>query len=620
MPNSINPLRELTTVRYCISWLTERCLLNAFYWRQKQKAVNHASYLRPASLPPFILSSATTNTQHYMMWLLDTTSLALSAFFDENTPYYAILSHTWGPEEVSFQDIQGPHERILNKAGYKKIKECCAKALEAGFKYVWIDTCCIDKTNSVELSEAINSMFRWYQNSATCYAYLADVTPNNSPFGASRWFTRGWTLQELIAPNDVLFFDSYWNEIGSRESLRGVIERVTGVPQPVLINGSLHGHCIAEIMSWAGRRETTRLEDRAYSLLGLFGVSMPLIYGEGEQAFKRLQLEIMKSSTDHSLFAWTAQVGAPQGEGVLATSPDEFRNVGGILRSVPTLGTPAYEMTNRGLRITLPCSKIKGSKRGLFAHLNCKVDGFEDRLVGIRLREVRDEDGQYLGQFFRAGHDTIFQDPASWTRNPKSTSLYIIQPKSFLTQPRTLFSKAAASPSCSLDYSNLLNAGYILEAYSMGSRYDFSRVRHQEISRIIFRLGDLPGAPWPMIIFFKQPDKAARIWVALYPFERKIWALIDGSIDEKDTPELILKDQRLDEANKRWDGGDIVEHTLTNTIFESETVSLTVKRAIILDQPGFMMKVAVWGNNHEYYLGPRPKKRLLPLRMLLEAH
>jgi hypothetical protein len=120
-----------------------------------------------------------------------------------------------------------------------------------------------------------------------------------------------------------------------------------------------------------------------------------------------------------------------------------------------------------------------------------------------------------------------------------------------------------------------------------------------------------------MVIFFKHPDKAARVWIALYPFERKLWALIDGSIDEKDTPELILKDNRLDGANKRWDDGEIVEHTLTNTILEGKMVSLTVKRAIILDQPGFMMKVAVWGNNQEYYLDPRPKKRLLPLRELL---
>jgi hypothetical protein len=122
------------------------------------------------------------------MWLLDTTSLALSAFFDDNTPHYAILSHTWGAEEVSFQDIKGPHEAISNKAGFKKIKDCCANALDAGFKYVWIDTCCIDKTNSTELSEAINSMFRWYENAVTCHAYLEDVEPNGLRFAASRWF------------------------------------------------------------------------------------------------------------------------------------------------------------------------------------------------------------------------------------------------------------------------------------------------------------------------------------------------------------------------------------------------------------------------------------------------
>jgi hypothetical protein len=113
--------------------------------------------------------------QQDKMWLLETTSLVLSAFFDNNTPPYAILSHTWGSEEVSFQDIQGPREKIEHRAGYKKIEDCCAKALEEGFSYVWIDTCCIDKTSSAELSESINSMFKWYRNSGICYAYLSDI-------------------------------------------------------------------------------------------------------------------------------------------------------------------------------------------------------------------------------------------------------------------------------------------------------------------------------------------------------------------------------------------------------------------------------------------------------------
>ncbi|PMD18551.1 HET-domain-containing protein [Hyaloscypha hepaticicola] len=244
------------------------------------------------------------------MWLLDTTTLALSAFFDANTPSYAILSHTWGSEEVSFQDIQGPHEQISHRAGYNKIKDCCAKALEAGFQYVWIDTCCIDKTNSTELSEAINSMFRWYQNAVTCYAYLEDIRAPAWRFWQSRWFKRGWTLQELIAPINVLFWDCEWNEIGSRASLGTEIESITGIPARILLrNSSLRDHCVAEIMSWAADRQTTRIEDRAYSLLGLFGVSMPLIYGEGANAFLRLQLEIMKATTDHSLFAWNDRSG-----------------------------------------------------------------------------------------------------------------------------------------------------------------------------------------------------------------------------------------------------------------------------------------------------------------------
>ncbi|PMD22500.1 HET-domain-containing protein [Hyaloscypha hepaticicola] len=289
------------------------------------------------------------------MWLLDTSSLALSAFFDK-TPHYVILSHTWGSEEVSFQDIQGSHDQISHRAGYKKIKDCCAKASEAGFRYVWIDTCCIDKTNSTELSEAINSMFRWYKNSTTCYAYLEDVEPEGPRFVGSRWFTRGWTLQELIAPTDVQFFDRDWNEIGSRVSLKRSIKEVTGIPEPVLRGYPLRDNCVAEIMSWAAGRHTTRIEDRAYSLLGLFGVNMPLIYGEGENAFLRLQLEIIKITTDHSILAWEAlPFNQWKRKGALATTVDQFRGSGRV-RSFPVLDQSSFEMTNLGLRITLPSS------------------------------------------------------------------------------------------------------------------------------------------------------------------------------------------------------------------------------------------------------------------------
>jgi hypothetical protein len=314
------------------------------------------------------------------MWLLDTTSLALTAFFDDNTPHYAILSHTWGPEEVSFQDIQGPHEAIANRAGYRKIKGFCSTASEARFEWGWVDICCIDKTNNAELSEAINSMYRWYSNAVTCYAYLADVTSFIFPrYTESRWFQRGWTLQELIAPSEVLFFDPSWSGIGSRASLAPEIETKTRIPAALLMmESSLKDYCVAEIMSWAAGRQTTRAEDRAYSLLGLFGVYMPMLYGEGAYAFIRLQLEIVKSTTDHSIFAsdlYNAVSLGPKGKrGLLTPSVDDFIKSGDV-RSLPGLDETSLEMTNLGLRISLPCCLIgldQNRCRTLLAFLNCK--------------------------------------------------------------------------------------------------------------------------------------------------------------------------------------------------------------------------------------------------------
>ena len=313
---------------------------------------------------------------------------------------------------MSFQDIRGPHEAISNKAGFRKIKDCCASALDAGFKYVWIDTCCIDKTNSTELSEAINSMFCWYENAVTCYAYLEDVKPDCLRFDASRWFERGWTLQELIAPTDVLFFDSYWNEIGSRASLAEQIEKITGVPVGLLLMAtSLRDHCVAEIMCWAACRTTTRLEDRAYSLLGLFGVSMPLIYGEGENAFFRLQLEIMKTTTDHSLFAWISADVLGRRQGALATTPDHF-NQSGKYRRLAGEDESSFEMTNLGLRISLPCVSTNSNTRR-FAYLQCKHDS-QDSVLGIWLMEATNAEGGPLGRFYRSDLELLTRDSPLW--------------------------------------------------------------------------------------------------------------------------------------------------------------------------------------------------------------
>ncbi len=249
-------------------------------------------------------------------------------------PPYAILSHTWGKEEVTFQDIQGSEAQ--NKAGFSKILSCCEQAKRDGLEWVWIDTCCIDKTSSTELSEAINSMFAWYQESTVCYAFLEDVSPLNpffpeNEFKQARWFKRGWCLQELIAPRRVEFYAADWTDIGTKWSLHQQIEDTTGIPSEILLGprSLITSYTIAQKMPWASERDTTRIEDQAYCLLGIFGISMSLLYGEGKRAFIRLQEEILKQTEDYSLLLWTDEsstdsFGTWTFGGVLPPSPRVF--------------------------------------------------------------------------------------------------------------------------------------------------------------------------------------------------------------------------------------------------------------------------------------------------------
>ncbi|KAG7284567.1 hypothetical protein NEMBOFW57_010945 [Staphylotrichum longicolle] len=249
--------------------------------------------------------------------LLNTHTHKLEFFLNpDEIPPYAILSHTWGGDEVTFKDLSaGPLRTYKDQAGGRKIIKAAAYAATNGWDYIWIDTCCIDKSDITELSEAINSMFRWYEHAHVCYAYLSDVPPmrpaSKHPwkwsFRSSRWFTRGWTLQELLAPTFLEFLDRDWNLIGSREEWAAEVERATGIEVKQLAN--FQPCSIATKLSWAAKRQTTRVEDRAYSLLGLLGINMPLIYGEGERAFIRLQHELIRSSNDESIFAW----GDPRG-------------------------------------------------------------------------------------------------------------------------------------------------------------------------------------------------------------------------------------------------------------------------------------------------------------------
>ncbi|KAF1925827.1 HET-domain-containing protein [Didymella exigua CBS 183.55] len=226
-------------------------------------------------------------------------SLTADMFNDSNIPRYAILSHTWGDEEVHYDDIG--NVRGMIKAGYAKILFCARRAAADGLQYCWVDSCCINKSNSSEHSEAINSMFRWYQNAERCYVYLVDVSSDSRDetsdstggwelaMRRSRWFTRGWTLQELIAPSYIEFFSKEMDRLGDRKSLEEMLHEITGIPIEVLRTRSLINFGIEQRFSWAAKRQTTYEEDMAYCLLGMFDIHMPLLYGEGkETAMKRL--------------------------------------------------------------------------------------------------------------------------------------------------------------------------------------------------------------------------------------------------------------------------------------------------------------------------------------------
>jgi hypothetical protein len=242
---------------------------------------------------------------------------------DDKIPPYTILSHTWGADtdEVTFEDLTGKDKTYKDKTGYKKIQFCGDQARQDGYQYFWVDTCCINKANNTELSEAINSMFRWYCNAAKCYVYLSDVFSTNDhnrnnlswqlAFQESRWFKRGWTLQELIAPPSVEFFSSDCKRLGDKKSLGRQVHEITGLAVRVLQKSDdLSEFSVAERMSWAEKRQTKREEDKAYSLLGIFDIHMPLIYGEGmKNAFRRLREEIDHS--DKSLNSLPYAVGAP---------------------------------------------------------------------------------------------------------------------------------------------------------------------------------------------------------------------------------------------------------------------------------------------------------------------
>ncbi|KAK1622632.1 heterokaryon incompatibility protein [Colletotrichum phormii] len=310
------------------------------------------------------------------MRLINTRTLALAEFFGDEIPRYAIVSHTWGHDEVTFQDWKEDLCVARERQGFRKIDLARIQAIDDGLDYLWIDTCCINKESSAELSEAINSMFAWYECAVRCYAYLSDTEHWDidhsgrlaGPAGdaehsfnvlsRSLWFTRGWTLQELLAPKEVLFFARGWRLLGTRKLLAGVIQRITNIDWKYLQPRSrqrLSDASVAERMSWLSCRKTTRKEDMAYCMLGIFDINMPLLYGEGAKAFARLQEEILKTSTDQSLFCWSWTESDPGSwVSMLAPSPRNFRNGQNYHPAYDASSRPVpYSMTNFGLRIQL---------------------------------------------------------------------------------------------------------------------------------------------------------------------------------------------------------------------------------------------------------------------------
>ncbi|KAG1740546.1 heterokaryon incompatibility protein-domain-containing protein [Suillus paluster] len=370
-----------------------------------------------------------------------------------NVPY-AILSHRWlaDSEEVSFQDLQhmpvppsgGSHDHhnhaptfppnVLGKSGLQKLQGACNQASRAGYQYIWIDTCCIDKTNSTELSEAINSMYAWYRDSAVCYVYLHDVDKEavaadvKTALARAVWFDRGWTLQELIAPKTVCFFAKDWSKIGTKHEFASILHEITHIRQEVLL-GRPCTLSIAERMSWAAGRVTYKKEDRAYSLMGLFDIHMPIIYGEGEKAFRRLQLEIMKSSDDQTIFAWHLSLAHPsnvRNRGSLAPSPDAFscaspHPIVNIDHShfvkclLLTDLRRGYSISNDGLHITLPMKK--GGGDAWLAVLRCKGED-QEFPYGIYLKQI-------------AGSDEFLRTSPTKLRKLESEDLKGLTPRKF---------------------------------------------------------------------------------------------------------------------------------------------------------------------------------------------
>ena len=371
------------------------------------------------------------------MRLLHSRDLTFKDFPGSNIPRYAIVSHRWSETELSYQSFLTDKELYLSghleSYGWTKIIKAAELTHQCNLEWIWIDTICINKESSAELTEAINSMYNWYKYACECFAFLPDVhydeawwmgdadpvrtfnadvdtsrvtgldysTKTKLPdlghctfqpvayapvrisekeFMQSTWFKRSWTLQELMAPISLVFFNSNFQPIGTRNTLSFLITKATEIPLEFLrgdvtSRSQTTAACVAERMRWASNRDATRIEDKAYSMLGLFQVNLPLLYGEGHRAFRRLQMEIIKETNDESILAWMPNRAMipDMTWPILSLETNMFSYVRAA--NCALFERKHYEVTNMGLRFTLPlynprenvqsCSRKDGVRKTL---------------------------------------------------------------------------------------------------------------------------------------------------------------------------------------------------------------------------------------------------------------
>lgn len=338
-------------------------------------------------------------------------------------------------------------------------------------------------------------VFSYYKEAQICYAYLAGLSGAVDPyiadeFAAHQWFGRGWTLQELIAPKEVVFFtdretnvqdsvgsDEYaehgsesdteeeqiqtsWVCLGRKSSMCERLSSITGIDGSILSHSrDIRSISVAKRMSWASRRVTSRVEDRAYCLIGLFDVNMPMLYGEGDKAFIRLQEEILKDSGDESLFLWTDDdTESSATTGLLAPSPDAFKGSGQFFPYFDWEPRAPFFKTNQGLQITLPLRRVEDDI--YVASLNCCQPIGTDGFAGLYLKRITNYAGPsqsgYYDQYARIRADTILAITTSLDRG-NVTTFYVRQstvaiPSSLRVYPEHIV-QLRRGPDASLGYS-----------------------------------------------------------------------------------------------------------------------------------------------------------------------